>query len=51
MTLVGRIVPSEVHATIKREIAELTHDELVAIASGARAITAPQREEQPSKLH
>jgi hypothetical protein len=43
-----RLSSTQVNATVKRDLAELTYDELVAIASGARAasedIDAPAKE-------
>jgi hypothetical protein len=38
MGLLGKIVPMQINATIKREITELTREELIAIASGGKVI-------------
>jgi hypothetical protein len=38
MALLGRVVPTQINATIKREITELTREELIAIASGGKVI-------------
>ena len=37
MSLLGKVVPSEIHATIKRDITELTREELYAIVNGGNA--------------
>src|SRR5260370_548418 len=38
MGLLGKVVPTQINATIKREITELTREELIAIASGGKVI-------------
>jgi hypothetical protein len=47
-----RLSSTQIGATIKRDITELTRDELVAIiASGARAAAEDGRTEQPTQVH
>jgi hypothetical protein len=37
LTLVGKIIPSQIDATVKRDVKELTRDELLALIADARA--------------
>jgi hypothetical protein len=47
-----RLSSTQIGATIKRDVTELTRDELVAIiASGARAAAEDGRTEQPTQVH
>jgi hypothetical protein len=47
-----RLSSTQIGATIKRGVTELTRDELIAIiASGARAAAEDGRTEQPTQVH
>jgi hypothetical protein len=51
MTLVGKILPLQVNASIKRDIRELSDSELVSIASGERAVGETGGEGERSSIH
>lgn len=51
MTLVGRIVPAQVEATIKRELPEMSRDELLILLNSTRAAAEDGRRGKPSQLH
>jgi hypothetical protein len=51
MSLLGRILPTQVNATVRTEARELTDAELVAIASGAGIAEQATGEDEPSLLH
>jgi hypothetical protein len=47
----AKMLPTEVEATITKELKELTDAELLAIASGERVTSETESQEQPSQLH
>jgi hypothetical protein len=48
LTLVGKIVPAQIDATVnKRDVTELTRDELLALIAEARA----RRGDKPPQVH
>jgi len=51
LTLVGKVLPMQVNTTIKRDIAELSYDELVAIASGAGIAGPTSGEDEHRAVH
>jgi hypothetical protein len=51
LTLVGKIIPTQVDATIKRELPEMSRDELLALLASARAAAEDEGTEQPSQIH
>ncbi len=51
MALIGKIVPQQVDATIRRELREMSRDELLAILNSTRAATEDRRGEQSPQVH
>lgn len=51
LTLVGKVLPMQVNATLKRDIRELSDAELLAIISSTGIAGAPDGEEQHGELH
>ena len=51
MSLLGRILPTQVNAVVRTEARELTDAELVAIASGAGIVEPAAGEGEPVRLH
>jgi hypothetical protein len=54
LTLVGKIIPTQIDAAVKRDVAELTRDELLALIADARAARAAaegEGTEQHSQIH
>ncbi len=43
LTLVGRIIPQQIDATIRRELPEMTRDQLLALLDSARVINGKGR--------
>ena len=50
MSLLGKMIPTQIDAPIKRDVAELTRDELLALIASARAAAADEGTEQPSQI-
>ncbi len=51
MALVGKIIPQQVDATIRRELREMSRDELLAILNSTRAAAEDRRGEQSPQVH
>jgi hypothetical protein len=57
LTLVGKIIPAQIDATVnKRDVTELSRDELLALiaetrAASGRAAPAGGREDEPPQVH
>jgi hypothetical protein len=56
LTLVGKIIPTQIDATIKRELPEMTRDELLALLCSARERSARDaaedgREDESPQVH
>ncbi len=44
MSLIGRIIPQQIDATIRRELPEMTRDQLLALLDSARVINGKAKE-------
>ena len=51
LTLVGKVLPMQVNTTVKRDIRDLSYDELLAIASGAGIAGPTSGEEEDRAVH
>jgi hypothetical protein len=51
MTLVGKIIPTQIDAPIKRELPEMTRDQLVVLLNSTRAAAEDGHIEQPTQVH
>jgi hypothetical protein len=56
MSLLGKIIPAQINATFKRELPEMSRDELLALlaetrAASARAAAANGRGGEPPQVH
>jgi hypothetical protein len=51
MSLLGKIIPQQIDATIKRKLPEMTRDELLALLGSARATSADGRGGEPPLVH
>ena len=51
MSLLGKMIPTQIDAPIKRELPEMTRDELVALLGSARATSADGRGGEPPLVH
>lgn len=55
LALIGKVIPVQVHATIKRDISDYTDEELAVIAGGLRGDEgvgeAAEGPGEPSQLH
>ena len=50
MSLVGKIIPAQIDATIRRELPEMSRDELLALLAETRAAKA-RRGDEPPQVH
>jgi hypothetical protein len=51
MALIGKIVPAQVEATIRRELPEMTRDELLVLLNSTRAAAENGRGGESRKVH
>jgi hypothetical protein len=51
LTLVGKIIPQQIDATIKRELPEMTRDELLVLLNSTRAAAENGRGGESRKVH
>jgi hypothetical protein len=52
LTLVGKIIPTQINAAVdKREIAELSRDELLELLLSARDAATDRRGDEPPQVH
>jgi len=51
MSLLGKMIPTQIDAPIKRELPEMTRDELVVLLNSTRAAAEDGHVEQPTQVH
>jgi hypothetical protein len=51
MSLLGKMIPTQIDAPIKRELPEMTRDELVVLLNSTRAAAEDGHIEQPTQVH
>ena len=51
MGLLGKIIPTQMDATVKRELPEMSRDELLALLGSARAAAPNGRGGEPPQVH
>jgi hypothetical protein len=51
LTLVGKIIPAQIDATIKRELPEMSRDELLALLLSARDAASDGCGAKPPQVH
>jgi|HubBroStandDraft_6_1064221.scaffolds.fasta_scaffold1142038_1 hypothetical protein len=51
LTLVGKIIPAQIDASIKRELPEMSRDELLVLLNSTRAAAEDRRGDKPPQVH